>query len=204
MEELTKSFEAAEDSNAPKKIAVVALDLDHFKDVNDSMGHNVGDLILQAVGKRLSKSLPEQALVCRTGEDEFAITLELNTDMVTAQDVGEKALEIVRGRPFKVFNEEFGVRASVGVATFPQDGTEPDKLLKNADIALNRAKEEGRDCLKEYSEDFDLAVQQRFQLLRDLRDALDNDGLSLFYQPQFDLRSGKIIGAEALIRWAAW
>ncbi|MEM7679813.1 MAG: bifunctional diguanylate cyclase/phosphodiesterase, partial [Pseudomonadota bacterium] len=201
LEELTKSFEAVEGGNKLRNIAVVAIDLDHFKDINDSMGHNVGDLILQAVGKRLRKSMPESMVVSRTGEDEFALMTELKGDVITATDIGEKVLDIIRGRPFKVFNEEFGVRASVGVATFPQDGTEPDQLLKNADIALNRAKEEGRDCLKEYSEDFDRAVQQRFQLLRDLRDALNNDGLSLHYQPQFDLKTGEIIGAEALIRW---
>lgn len=201
LEDLAKNFEAAEAGNKTHNIAVVTVDLDHFKDVNDSMGHNVGDLILQAVGKRLRKSMPESMLVSRTGEDEFALTAELKGDMITAKDVGEKVLELIRGRPFKVFNEEFGVRASVGVATFPHDGTEPDQLLKNADIALNRAKEEGRDCLKEYSEDFDRAVQQRFQILRDLRDALNNDGLSLHYQPQFDLKTGEIIGAEALIRW---
>lgn len=183
------------------RFAVVALDLDHFKDVNDSMGHNIGDAILRGVGKRLRAALPESAVVARSGEDEFAITMPLNSDVNTARDVADKVKSVISSEPFKVFNEEFQIRASIGVATFPDDNSDPDQVLKNADIALNRAKEDGRDTVKEYSEDFDRAVQQRFQMLRDLRDAMDNKELSLFYQPQFDLKSAKVIGAEALLRW---
>ncbi len=185
----------------PKRLAVVTLDLDHFKDINDSMGHNVGDAILRGVGKRLRSALPDQSVVARAGEDEFAITVPLNVGINTSREVAEKVSDIIRSKPFKVFNENFQVRTSIGVATYPDDGSDPSIVLKNADIALNRAKEEGRDRISEYSEDFDRAVQQRFQLLRDLRDALDNEELTVFYQPQFDLRKGTIIGAEALIRW---
>ncbi|NCC20947.1 MAG: bifunctional diguanylate cyclase/phosphodiesterase [Alphaproteobacteria bacterium] len=181
--------------------AVITMDLDHFKDINDSMGHNVGDAILRAVGKRLRAALPPTAIVAKAGEDEFAIMMPLNSDVTTARDVGERILGVIRSEPFKVFNENFQVRASIGVATYPDDGIDPDQVLKNADIALNRAKEEGRDCLKEYSEDFDIAVQLRFQMLRDLRDALEHGQLSLYYQPQLDLRTGRLIGAEALLRW---
>ncbi|MCB1562485.1 MAG: EAL domain-containing protein [Alphaproteobacteria bacterium] len=183
------------------RFAIVTIDLDHFKDINDSMGHNIGDAILRSVGKRHRSSLPASATVSRTGEDEFAILMPLSTDVNSARDVGERLLHMIRGEPFKVFNETFQVRASVGVATFPDDGVDPDQVLKNADIALNRAKEEGRDTIKEYSEDFDLLVQQRFQILRDLRDALEHNQLSLHYQPQLDLKTGKVIGAEALLRW---
>jgi EAL domain-containing protein (putative c-di-GMP-specific phosphodiesterase class I) len=93
------------------------------------------------------------------------------------------------------------VRCSIGYATYPDDGIEPDLVLKNADIALNRAKEDGRDTIREYLADFDRAVQQRFQMLNDLREAIDQDHLTLYYQPQLDLNTGKIIGAEALLRW---
>ena len=191
----------SDDTSESKRFAVVTLDLDHFKDINDSMGHNVGDAILRGVGKRLRSSLPEAAVVARAGEDEFAVTLPLNSDLNHARDVGAKVASIIRSEPFKVYNESFQIRSSVGVATYPDDGADPNDVLKNADIALNRAKEEGRDRIREYSEDFDRAVQQRFQLLRDLRDALEREELTVFFQPQFDLGSGRIIGAEALIRW---
>ncbi|MDH5723606.1 MAG: EAL domain-containing protein [Alphaproteobacteria bacterium] len=181
--------------------AIVTLDLDHFKDINDSMGHNVGDAILRAVGKRLRSSMPENSMVSKMGEDEFALMAPLVRNTLTARDVAERVIGIIRAEPFKVFNEEFQVRASIGVSTFPDDGSEPDIVLKNADIALNRAKEEGRDTIKEYSEDFDRAVQERFQMLRDLRYALENEQLLLHFQPQLNLKSGKVIGAEALLRW---
>ena len=184
-----------------RRFAVITMDIDHFKDINDSMGHNVGDAILRAVGKRLRASLPDSATVSRTGEDEFALMMPLIGDTIKARDVAERVMGVVRAEPFKVFNEEFQVRTSIGVSTFPDDGVDPDHVLKNADIALNRAKEEGRDTYKEYSEDFDRAVQERFQMLRDLRDAMEHDQLKLFYQPQLDLKTGKVIGAEALLRW---
>lgn len=183
------------------RLAVVAVDLDHFKDINDSMGHNVGDAILMAVGKRLRAALPENAVIARTGEDEFVITMPLVADMTITRDVGYQVRSIITESPFKVFNENFQIRASIGVATFPDDAMDPDQVLKNAYIALNRAKEDGRDCVREYLEDFDKAVQARFQMLRDLRTALEQNQLTLYFQPQLDLRSGRIIGAEALIRW---
>lgn len=198
---LTEKMRTTGEGEKTERFAVVALDLDHFKDINDSMGHNVGDAILRGVGKRLRAAMPERATVSRTGEDEFAITMPLDTDINNARDVADKVVSVIRAEPFKVFNEEFQVRASVGVSTFPDDAIDPDQVLKNADIALNRAKEEGRDTVKEYSEDFDRAVQQRFQMLRDLRDALEQNQLSLYYQPQLDLNTGKVIGAEALLRW---
>lgn len=192
---------ANEDNGQAKRVAVITLDLDHFKDVNDSMGHNVGDSILRAVGKRLQNELAETAVVARTGEDEFSIMYPLVDASETQRSFGEKVQTIIRAEPFKVFNESFQIRSSIGVSVFPDDATDPDQVLKNADIALNRAKEDGRDCIREYLEDFDKAVQARFLMLRDLRDALEKKQLSLHYQPQLDLQNGKIIGAEALIRW---
>ena len=203
LQRLTEQARAANDDEEShtKRFAVIAMDLDHFKDINDSMGHNIGDAILRGVGKRLRAALPENAVVARSGEDEFAITMPLSTDINSARDLGDKVANVIRAEPFKVFNESFQVRASIGVSTFPDDAIDPDQVLKNADIALNRAKEEGRDTVKEYSEDFDRAVQQRFQMLRDLRDAMEAKELQLFFQPQFNLLDGKIIGAEALLRW---
>lgn len=201
LEIIAEQAAATGEGGEARRFAMITLDLDHFKDINDSMGHNIGDAILRAVGKRLRASMPESATVARSGEDEFAITMALNGESGESRDIAQKVADVIRSEPFKVFNENFQVRASIGVATYPDDGVDPDQVLKNADIALNRAKEEGRDRIKEYSEDFDRAVQQRFQTLRDLRDALEQDQLLLYYQPQLDLRTGKIIGAEALIRW---
>ena len=184
-----------------RSLAVITLDLDHFKDINDSMGHSVGDAILRGVAKRLRSSLSEENVVSRIDADEFAVAVPLNKDLKTSRDVGQKVLDIIKSEPYKVYNETFQIRCSVGIATYPNDGKDSNTVLKNADIALNRAKEEGRDRIREYSEDFDKAVQQRFQTLRDLRDALENEDLTVFYQPQFDLKTGDIIGAEALIRW---
>ncbi len=184
-----------------KRFAVITLDLDHFKDINDSMGHNVGDAILRSVGRRLQVSLPDSAMISRTGEDEYAVMMQLTSDTITARDVAERILGVIRAEPFRVFNESFQVRASMGVSIFPDDTPDPEQVLKNADIALNGAKEEGRDTIKEYSEDFDRIVQERFQMLRDLRDALENNKLQIYFQPQLCLKTGKVIGAEALLRW---
>ena len=199
LSELMKS--AAAEGDKSNRIAVISMDIDHFKDVNDSMGHNVGDSILRAVGKRLTASLPESAVIARTGEDEFSIMYPLTDSDENQRGFAEKIQQAIRAEPFKVFNESFQIRSSIGVSLFPDDAIDPDQVLKNADIALNRAKEDGRDCIREYLEDFDKAVQARFLMLRDLRDAMEKDQLSLYLQPQLDLKSGKVIGAEALLRW---
>ena len=201
LNERSRAKDNAKDTDEFSRFAVITMDLDHFKDINDTMGHNIGDAILRAVGKRLRASMPESAVVARSGEDEFAITMPLTGDVTTSRDIAERVIGVIRAEPFKVFNEMFQIRASIGVATYPDDGVDPDQVLKNADIALNRAKEEGRDLIKQYSEDFDRAVQQRFQLLRDLREAMEQKQLDLYFQPQLDLNTGKVIGAEALLRW---
>ncbi len=192
---------AVSDDGQIRRWAVITIDLDHFKDVNDTMGHNIGDAILRGVGKRLASALPDTAVVARTGEDEYAITVPMVTSITNAKEIGERVQGVIRNEPFKVFNENFQIRCSIGVATYPDDASDPEQVLKNADIALNRAKEDGRDTIREYVEDFDRAVQLRFQMLRDLRDALEEEQLALHFQPQLDLQSGKVIGAEALLRW---
>lgn len=202
LRELDRLTRLAEEKTGKKeRFAVVVADLDHFKDFNDSMGHAVGDAILQAVGKRLRASLPHAAVVARCGEDEFSVAMPLFGTVTSAKTLGEWVQQIIKSAPYEILSETFQVRASVGVATYPDNAADVEQVLRNADIALNRSKEEGRDCIREYLPDFDAAVQQRFQTLRDLRVALEKDQLTLFFQPQFDLATGRMIGAEALIRW---
>ncbi|HYD18233.1 MAG TPA: EAL domain-containing protein [Patescibacteria group bacterium] len=183
-----------------RRIAVFSVDLDHFKDINDTMGHEFGDKLLEAIGKRLVKSMPEDAIISRASADEFTIMVVLKPEYAESQVLIDRIFQAM-GEPVSILQERFQVRVSIGVSHCPDDTMEARQLLKNADIALNRAKEEGRDTVRFYSQDFDLAVQQRFQLLRDLRSALDENQLMLHYHPQFDLRTGQLIGAEVLLRW---
>lgn len=182
------------------RMIIAVLDIDHFKDINDTAGHHVGDLLLAAVGKRLREKMPSDAFVARSGEDEFAIAFVVGDEDDAAENVGKKIVEAFI-EPFTVLDEIFQIRGSLGIARYPQDGNEASKLLKSADIALNRAKEDGRDTVRHYTEDFDKAVKQRFLMIRDLRNAMALNQFELYYQPQFDMKTGKIIGAEALLRW---
>ncbi len=183
-----------------RRIAVFSVDLDHFKDINDTMGHEFGDKLLEAIGKRLVKCMPEDAMISRASADEFTIMVVLKPEYAESQMLIDRIFQAM-GEPVSILQERFQVRVSIGVSHCPDDTMEARQLLKNSDIALNRAKEEGRDTVRFYSQDFDLAVQQRFQLLRDLRSALDENQLTLHYHPQFDLRTGQLIGAEVLLRW---
>jgi diguanylate cyclase (GGDEF)-like protein len=183
-----------------KSLVVMSVDLDHFKDINDSMGHEIGDMLLEAVAERLVNATPDRAVIARASADEFVIMVPLEKDISESSEIINNIFASLR-EPMSIMQEQFQIRASVGIAHCPQDGMDAGHVMKSADIALNRAKEDGRDTYRFYSEDFDRAVQARFQMLRDLRKALDEDQLTLHYHPQFDLRNGKMIGAEALLRW---
>lgn len=196
LEDQIKSAVVAQD----KRLAILFVDLDHFKDVNDTMGHEIGDKLLEAIGKRLVKAMPPGTVIARASADEFIVMVTLNADHPESQILVDRIFNAM-SEPVSIVQEKFQVRVSIGVAHCPDDGMEARQILKNADIALNRAKEEGRDTVRYYSQDFDNAVQQRFQLLKNLRIALDEDQLRLHYHPQFDLKTGALIGAEALLRW---
>jgi len=185
----------------PCRFGIIALDLDHFKDINDTVGHSIGDAILRNVGKRLEENLPQGAFVARTGEDEYAVAMQLNSQMEDTATLAELVAKIVKTEPYRIFNESFQVRCSIGVATYPDHGRDIDRVLKSADIALNRAKEEGRNQIKEYSKEFDIAIQKRFEILRHLRSAVENKQLQLYFQPQIDLSTQHVMSAETLIRW---
>lgn len=180
--------------------AVMCLDLDHFKDVNDTMGHDAGDRLLQMAGKRLQKLVPQHGLVARFGGDEFAVIAPGITDRAF---VARLAQDIVRAlsRPFRIRGKRVYVGASIGMAFGPGDGHQPADLLKKADIALYRAKRDGRGCYLEYDIAMSAAIVARREVEMELRRAIEAREFRTFYQPIVDLETMSPISYEALVRW---
>lgn len=176
---------------------LVLLDLDHFKDFNDTLGHPVGDRILREVADRLVGAAPSGASVHRIGGDEFAVVVP--GDLSDSEQVARDLLSSF-DTPIPVENLALLIRASAGVAVAPMHGSDGESLMKNADIALYHAKVE-RDRVSTYSPEFDVNTVERLQLLADLRSALDARELHVAYQPQLDLSDRRIVGVEALVRW---
>jgi diguanylate cyclase (GGDEF)-like protein len=192
---------AASDEHFMDRYAVLTMDIDHFKDINDTMGHAIGDEVLKAFANRLQKTVPDSSIVARFGQDEFAVMLPLNNSVDEAESRANDIIEAFRSEAIQIMDENFQIRCSVGYAVSPEDADMPEDVLKCADTALNRAKLEGRDRAKRYDGRYTEDIQKRFQILRDLRVAMDKQELELYYQPQLCLKTGKITGAEALIRW---
>ncbi len=193
-------------------LAMLFLDLDRFKVINDTLGHNVGDLLLKCVADRLAESVrhsdsvgrsvdkEENHSLARLGGDEFTVLL---TNLSDAQDAGKVARRIVEAlvKPFSIEGREVFVTVSIGIAIFPADGDSGDTLLKNADCAMYHAKEEGRNNFQFYSNSLNAAANERLILEGELRHAVEREEFVVYYQPKVDLRTGGIIGAEALVRW---
>jgi diguanylate cyclase (GGDEF)-like protein/PAS domain S-box-containing protein len=181
-------------------LGVLFLDLDRFKDINDSVGHSVGDALLRSVAARLAELVRSCDTVARQGGDEFIILLSEPKDGL---EVGQVAQRIVDGlaAPFVVGGHELHVTASIGVTVFPLDGDDMQALLRNADTAMYRAKEENGNNFQFYSRDMGLRALERASLETALRHAIERNEFELVYQPKVDLAHGRIIGAEALIRW---
>ena len=183
-----------------KMLSVLFFDLDRFKNINDSLGHDAGDEVLRAVGERLSACVRKIDLVARFGGDEFAVLTEGLTAEDQASTVARKILEVL-SKPMVLAGRQYRPAASIGISTYPTDGRDVQSLLKNADIAMYRAKEEGRGTFQFYSEQLNIHSVQRLEFESNLSNALNNHEFVLYYQPKIDVASGRVTGLEALLRW---
>jgi len=179
--------------------AILFLDLDRFKIINDSLGHPFGDRVLQLVAERLQACLRQTDMLCRLGGDEFVIYLH-GADAVVAESVAGRILDDML-RPFLLDGMGFSIQCSIGMALYPQDGATLDDLIKQADTAMYRVKERGRGSYGFYQPQMNANLLSRMKLEHAMRQALGEQRLSVHYQPQVNLITGRIIGAEALIRW---
>ena len=193
-------------------MAVLFLDLDNFKRVNDTLGHSAGDQLLRKVAGLLTKlfrksdtiarpSIDElETTVSRLGGDEFTILITEFRDIQDTSKIAKRIIDLFQD-PFIIGHQEVFITTSIGISLYPNDGDDSDILLKNADTAMYHAKEKGRNQFQYYSESMNIAALERFNLERDLRKAQERRELLLHYQPQIDMRSGIVVGAEALVRW---
>ena len=178
---------------------VMLLDLDHFQNVNDTLGHEHGDLLLVAVAERIRTSLPKAAFLARFSGDEFVVLLE-NTATEQAKEVGQALLQAM-DREFDIGNDRLGIGVSIGIVSYPGDGESASVLMRYADLALHRAKSAGRNCLRVFSRDLSEEIQRRVLLETRLKHALERKELALHYQPKLEIRTGRLMGWEALLRW---
>lgn len=181
-------------------LAVLFLDVDDLKGINDTLGHGTGDLVLQILGERLRVAVRAEDTVARIGGDEFAIVL---SDLESEESVATIAEGVVAALepPLVLENEEIRVTASVGVAIYPRDGEDPETLLRNADSTMYRIKERGGRGVERFDETDSFRGLRRSSLEKELREGLERGELVPFYQPQYDLHTGQLVGAEALVRW---
>lgn len=195
---LVQSIEKAKRNNT--KIALLFIDLDHFKEVNDSLGHDIGDEILKEVTHRLSKTIRDEDTVARLGGDEFTVILE---ELIQGQDVSSVATKILKSlaKSMNVNDNILYVSSSIGVSIYPDDGTSAQDLLKYADSAMYKAKDEGRNNFQYYNSTMTELALERVVMETSLRAALKNNELVVYYQPQVNGTTNKLIGMEALVRW---
>lgn len=180
--------------------ALLLLDLDHFKIINDSLGHNVGDQLLKLVGERLKGLLGPGVTLARLGGDEFAVLAESCPQVGQAAALAQRMLEAMK-QPFIFDGHQLFISASIGISLFPNDALSAEQLLRNADSALFKAKSAGREGYALYTEELTAHAQNRVEIASELRRALDQQELRVFYQPVHDLHTSRLVGVEALVRW---
>jgi len=185
---------------ADRMVAVVFLDLDRFKDINDSFGHAIGDMVLKQVAQRLRETVRDEDTVARLGGDEFVILIE-DVEQGAQTDTATERILACLHPPVTVDHQEFYVGASLGVSMFPRDGYTADALIRNADTAMYQAKRQGRNTVQRYSEQQTASARQRMRLENGLRRAVENQQFEVWFQPQVELGSGALTGFEALCRW---
>ena len=183
-----------------KQTAVMFIDLDRFKAVNDSAGHAAGDAVLKEVSDRLARQLRTGDTICRIGGDEFVVVLPQFTRLSDIAHVSQKIIETV-SQPVNYNDQDLSVSPSIGIRVFPDVGRDAETRIRNADAAMYHAKETGRANYQFFTEQMNLAASRRVQLENDLRSSLQNQELRMFYQPTIEIASGKIVGYEGLLRW---
>ena len=196
--EVTRAIERSQRSG--RVFAVLYLDLDHFKDVNDTLGHPIGDRLLQAVAKRLLANVRTSDTLARFGGDEFALLMTDIGDPTDAGVLADNLLQIM-AKPFMLDGNQVQSGVSIGIATYEPDAPDAETLLAHADVALYRAKSEGRRTYRFFTGAMDAEVRKRVALTADLQAGVAADQLFLIYQPQVDMESGRLVGLEALVRW---
>jgi len=182
------------------RVALMLLDIDRFKNINDSLGHDAGDLMLKAISTRLNEGVRDMDTVARLGGDEFVVVLEGVHDLEDVMFVANKLL-VTLARPMEISGHEITSTVSIGVSIFPEDGEDTDELLKHADIAMYKAKEAGKNNCQFYTKGMNATAVNYLLLENDLRRALELNQFTLHYQPQIDLKTGDLMGVEALVRW---
>lgn len=198
IETVGKAIDEAVDHGT--QLAVLFVDLDHFKDINDSLGHSVGDQLLIAISQRLKKSVRAADMVARLGGDEFTVLIRNLKDQQGAIEVGEKILDAFR-EPVIIDSHTLKITGSVGISLYPRDGADTETLLRNADAAMYRSKRDGRNASRLYAADMTEQAIARLALESELHEAIRNEEFTVRYQPQVDMRTGVVVGAEALLRW---
>ncbi|MBP6801985.1 MAG: EAL domain-containing protein, partial [Zoogloea sp.] len=183
-----------------RQLAVIFIDLDRFKNINDSLGHAMGDRLLQEVAKRLHDIVRQSDTVSRLGGDEFVVLLT-GLELRTSALPSARKILATLGQPYTIDEHELQITPSIGIALYPDNGTDGETLLKNADAAMYHAKNSGRNNFQFFTPEFNQWVTERLRIENGLRHAVAREELILHYQPQVDLASGQIVGCEALLRW---